>query len=168
MQSDALVSVKEYLNTSYRPDCEYLEGTILERNVGEKDHSGARMRLSSYLFVRREQWGIHVYPEQRVQVKSNRFRVPDVCIVVGEAPPEQIFIRPPFLCVEILSKDDRMSDVLVKVSDYLAFGVRYVWILDPRTRRAQIYDASGVHEVKDDRLWTAEPEILFPLDQLFD
>jgi len=61
-----------------------------------------------------------------------------------------------------------MTDVLVKVDEYLAFGVRYVWLLDPRTRRAQIYDASGVHEVKDGMLWTSDPEILVPLDRLFD
>jgi hypothetical protein len=33
------VSLSEYLNTSYRPDCEYLEGELLKRNVGEWDHS---------------------------------------------------------------------------------------------------------------------------------
>ncbi len=42
-----------------------------------------------------------------------------------------------------------MTDLLVKVGEYLAFGVRYVWILDPRTRRAQIYDLGGVDEVGD-------------------
>jgi len=41
------------------------------------------------------------------------------------------------------------------VDEYLAFGVRYVWILDPRTRRAQIYDPGGVHEVKGGMLWTS-------------
>jgi Uma2 family endonuclease len=61
-----------------------------------------------------------------------------------------------------------MTDTLVKVDDYLSFGVRYVWILDPRTRRAQIYDASGVHEMKDGMLWTADPEVLVPLNELFD
>jgi Uma2 family endonuclease len=168
MRSGTLVSVEEYLHTSYSPDCEYVDGKILERNLGEQDHSNLQMSLSAFLFNRRRDWGIHVYPEQRVQVRKDRFRVPDICVVLGERPPEQIFIRPPFLCVEILSKEDRMSDVLVKIGDYLAFGVSYVWILDPRTRRAQIYDRSGVHEVKDNNLWTLNPEILVPLDRLFD
>jgi Uma2 family endonuclease len=168
MQTGALVSVEEYLHTSYSPDCEFVDGKILERNVGEQDHSNLQMFLSAYLFNRRHDWGIHVYPEQRVQVKRDRYRVPDICVVAGERPPEQIFNRPPFLCVEILSKEDRMSDVLVKVNDYLAFGVRYIWLLDPRTRRAQVYNVSGVHEVKDGMLWTSDPEILVPLDQLFD
>jgi len=168
MQSDTLVSVEEYLHTSYSPDCEYLEGKILERNLGEQDHSNLQMFLSAYLFNRRQQWGILVYPEQRVQVKRDRFRVPDICVVVGSRPSEQVFTHPPFLCIEILSKEDRMSDVLIKVDDYLGFGVRYVWVLDPRSRRAQIFDASGVHDVKDGMLWTADPEILVPLNELFD
>jgi Uma2 family endonuclease len=168
MQTGTQVSVEEYLHTSYSPDCEYVEGTILERNVGEQDHSNLQMSLSAYLYNRRHDWGINVYPEQRVQVRADRFRVPDICVVLGARPPEQIFIRPPFLCVEILSKEDRMSEVLVRVNDYLAFGVCYVWLLDPRTRRAQIYDASGVHDMKDGTLWTSDPEILVPLDQLFD
>ena len=168
MQSGTLISVDEYLHTSYSPDCEYLEGKILERNLGEQDHSNLQMTLSAYLFNRRHKWGIHVYPEQRGQVKSDRFRVPDICVVAGERPPEQIFIRPPFLCVEILSKKDRMSEILERVSDYVAFGVQFIWVLDPRTRRAHIYRSDGVHEVKDGKLWTSDPEILVPLEELFD
>jgi Uma2 family endonuclease len=61
-----------------------------------------------------------------------------------------------------------MSEILERVSDYLAFGVRYVWVLDPRTRRAHIYRSGGVHEMKEGMLWTPDPEILVPLDQLFD
>ena len=61
-----------------------------------------------------------------------------------------------------------MSEILERVSDYVALGVRYVWILDPRTRCAHIYRSDGVHEMKDGMLWTCDPEMLVPLDQLFD
>ena len=38
-----LVSVEEYLNTSYDgPDREYVDGRIVERNLGEKSHHLAR------------------------------------------------------------------------------------------------------------------------------
>ena len=168
MRIGTLISVQEYLNTSYSPDCEYVEGKILERNLGEQDHSRAQGLLYGYLLNREKEWGIYVFPEQRVQVKADRFRVPDICVVAGERPPEQIFVRPPLLCVEIVSKNDRMSEVLERVDDYLSFGVRYVWLLDPRSRRAQIYNASGVHETKNGRLWTTDPEILVPFDALFD
>ena len=34
-----LISVEEYLNTTYRPDVEYVDGEIQERNLGEFDHA---------------------------------------------------------------------------------------------------------------------------------
>ena len=35
----SFVTVEEYLNSSYEPDAEYVEGEIEERNLGENDHS---------------------------------------------------------------------------------------------------------------------------------
>jgi hypothetical protein len=39
MGATTLISVAEYLNTSYSPDREYIDGHIVERNLGEKTHS---------------------------------------------------------------------------------------------------------------------------------
>src|SRR5205809_357514 len=136
MATGALVSISEYLSTSYRPDCDYVDGVIEERNLGERDHSRLQMAISGFFHLRRKEWGIHVYPEQRVQVSPTRFRVPDVCVVAGEEPEEQIFRTPPFICIEILSPEDRVSKVRQRIDDYLAFGVKYVWLLDPASRKA--------------------------------
>ncbi len=57
----------------------------------------------SHLYSREGEWGIKVFPEQRVQVSPNRLRVTDICVVAGADPQEQIFTRPPFLCIEIRS-----------------------------------------------------------------
>jgi Uma2 family endonuclease len=166
MERSTLVPVDEYLATSYRPDREYVDGQFLERNVGEWDHSKLQMIVSAYLYNRRNELSIHVVPEQRVQVKPTRFRVPDVCVVSGKEPSEQILTSPPFLCVEILSKDDRMSEMQERIDDYLSFGVRYVWLVDPRTKRAHVHTTKGSHEVKD-ALRTRDPEIVLPLEELF-
>src|SRR5882724_7628055 len=95
MASRTLISVEEYLRTSYRPDCDYVDGEVLERNVGELDHSWLQTALSSYLFARRGEWNITVLVEQRVQVSTTRFRIPDVCVILGPKPAEQILTRPP-------------------------------------------------------------------------
>ena len=60
MASRTLISVEEYLRTSYRPDCDYVDVEVLERNVGETDHSWLQTMLSAYLVARRAQWGITV------------------------------------------------------------------------------------------------------------
>lgn len=167
MASGTIIPVAEYLSTSYSPDREYIDGVVLERNLGERDHSELQMEISFWLRSRSRELGIWVFPEQRVQVKATRFRVPDVCIVAGAKPEEQIFTRPPFVCIEILSRDDRAREVQEKIDDCLAFGVRYVWVVDPATRRAYVHAAAGSHEAKDGILRTENPQILVPLAEIF-
>ncbi|HEX4230990.1 MAG TPA: Uma2 family endonuclease [Bryobacteraceae bacterium] len=158
MSTATAVSLSEYLETSYRPDCDYLDGELLERNVGEWDHSLLQSELSRYLGNRQKQWGIRAVVEQRVQVKAKRFRVPDITVLTGP-PTGQIIQQPPFLCIEILSPSDRMAEMQERIDDYLNFGVRYVWLIHPKTRRAFVYTADGVREAKDGILSTEGPEI---------
>jgi len=159
------VPLREYLETSYRPDCDYLEGELLERNVGEWDHSRLQVLLSSYLSNREKQWGILVVLAQRLQVKSRRFRVPDIAVLTSP-PSGQIVTEPPFLCIEILSRSDHMEEMQERIDDYLEFGVRYVWLINPRKCRAFVYNAEGVREVKDGILYTANPDLHVSLAEL--
>ncbi len=165
MASATFVPLSEYLETSYRPDRDYLDGELLERNVGEWDHSRLQMLLSRYLSNREKEWGILVVPEQRVQVKARHFRVPDISVLTGP-PSSPILTEPPFLCIEILSKSDRMEEMQERIDDYLNFGVHYVWLINPRKRRAFIYRSEGVQEVKDGVLWTANPDLRVSLSEL--
>jgi Uma2 family endonuclease len=169
MPTKTLISVEEYLATSYRPDCDYVDGVVEERNLGELDHGWLQGLLIAYFFARRKEWGISVIPELRVQVKPTRFRVPDVCVVLGGKPAEQILTKPPFLCIEILSPEDRMSRVEERIDDYLAMGVPYVWVLDPATRRAYVATAAdGLREVKSGVLKTGNPALEVPLAEIFE
>jgi Uma2 family endonuclease len=58
-------------------------------------------------------------------------------------PVKGFFPGPPDLAVEVLSPDDRASEVLDKVRDWLQAGCQAVWIVDPRTRRISIYRSSN-------------------------
>ena len=60
-----------------------------------------------------------------------------------------------------------MSRVRTKIDEYLAFGVPYVWLIDPQRRRADVYTASGFYEAKDGVLRTEDPAIEVPLAELF-
>jgi Uma2 family endonuclease len=167
MKAPVLVPVEEYLRTSYRPDCDYVDGEVLERNLGERDHSKLQREFILYFGTRAKQWGIHVFPEQRVQVSAQRFRIPDVCVVVGREPQEQIFRDPPFICIEILSKDDSVRSTQKRIDDYLKFGVPYVWVVDPAERRAWTCSLDGNREVKDGVLRTENPSIEVSLVEVF-
>ena len=162
-----LVPVEEYLTTVYRPDCDYVDGEVLERNMGERDHAWLQGAFTAYFFARRKERKITVLPEMRVQVKPTRFRIPDVCIVLGDTH-EQILTKPPFLCIEILSPDDRWSRVKERINDFLAMGVPYVWVVDSQTKQAYVATPDhGLREVKDGILRTENPAFVIPLDELF-
>ena len=61
MSTTTLVSEQEYLHTVYEPDCEYEDGILIERNVGEQEHSWLQAALAAYFFKRRKAWGIEVF-----------------------------------------------------------------------------------------------------------
>jgi Uma2 family endonuclease len=60
-----------------------------------------------------------------------------------------------------------MSEMLERIDDYLQFDVRYVWVVDPGTRRAWVYTRDGGHEAKDGILRTETPAIELPLPKIF-
>jgi Uma2 family endonuclease len=167
MASRTLISVEEYLRTSYRPDCDYVDGEVFERNVGETDHSWLQTMLSAYLVARRTQWGITVLVEQRVQVTATHFRVPDICVLLGPKPAEQVLTKPPFICIEILSPEDRWPRTQQRIDDSLAMGVPYVWVLDPATKTAySVSRPAGTKQVTG-ALKTQNPSIEVALSEIF-
>jgi Uma2 family endonuclease len=86
---------------------------------------------------------------------------------VREAPKEQIFRTPPFICIEVLSPEDRTSRFQQRIDDYLTFGVPYVWVIDPATRRAWVHTKAGVQESKDQLLRTENPTFTVSLVEIF-
>ncbi len=162
------MSVEEYLRTSFDPDCEFVDGEVLERNVGEKGHSKVQKRLIVLFAKYEEEWGVFTLQEWRFKVTERHYRVPDFCIVAGPEPDEAVLNTRPLVCVEILSPDDRMNRMSKKIADYLAYGVRYVWILNPKTREAFVHTNSGVHPVTDGALRTENPTIEIRLNEIFD
>ena len=47
-----LVSVQEYLDTAYSPDREYVDGQLVERHVGEHNHSRLQALITGLLLGR--------------------------------------------------------------------------------------------------------------------
>jgi Uma2 family endonuclease len=143
MDATTLVSVEQYLSSVYEPDCDYVDGEIEDRNVGEKDHSKLQFRVQMPLS---RIPGIAIFPEIRIRVAPTRYRVPDVSVYLTE-PAEQVFTTPPFLVVEILSPEDGWSRLTRKLEDYFAMGCPNIWILDPVRSKAYRYLGDAVCEV---------------------
>jgi len=164
MSTTTLVSFEEYLGTSYRPDCDYVDGAVIERTVGQKDHSKL---LGALLGWFRDRHPLIAFPSQRLQVSPTRCRVPDICVVHLPEPEEQVFTQPPCICIEILSPEDRFPKLQDRLDDYLAMGVPNLWVIDPASRRGWRITTEGHFEALDHCLRTPDGQVSLPISDLF-
>ena len=164
---DGFISVREYLRTSYSPDCEYVDGRIEERNLGEKEHSILQTFFAFLFRLHRVEWGVEVFAELRTHVAARRFRIPDVLVTRAEVKFEGVLDSPPLIAIEILSPDDRLSGMQTKIDEYIAFGVEHIWIFDPQRRSAWRADREGLHPVTEGELTVAGTPIRVVLGEVF-
>ena len=157
MATAQLISVEEYLHTSFEYDAEYVEGRIVQRPLPQRRHSMMQSWLNRTLHAAGRPFGYRVWVEQRIrtQWQPARFRVPDLCVTLGD-PGVEIFVVPPFLFIEVLSPDESASGLQTKLREYLRLGVTYVWVIDPVTNTGEIHTSGGIERIDDGR-FTAGP-----------
>ncbi len=142
-----LIPIEEYMHTSYSPDCEYIDGIIVERNVGLGRHSFTQGKIVACLENVITQKDLMAFLALRTQVSPTRVRIPDVSVI---SELEEVTSKPPLLCVEVMSPDDRWNRIRASVHDYEEMGVPCVWVVDPYERRAWIFEEDKPPvEVKD-------------------
>jgi Uma2 family endonuclease len=141
----AALPVAEYLRTSFPDlDKEYRDGELVERSLPDYLHSKTQGLLIALFVALRKTFPVFVCPELRVQVRPGLIRIPDVSVYYPHEPQERVPTTPPFVAIEILSPDERMTDVRNKLAEYRAWGVTYVWLVDPHSKRMYTCDAELV------------------------
>ncbi len=164
MSVEPPVSVEQYLSTAYDPDVEYVDGELVERSVGGWLHS---LVQSNIIFaLRRKYAGLKVVAELRSQTTETRYRLPDVS-VLRLAPRTRYLLDAPFIAIEILSEEDRMTKVIEKLLEYEAKGVPNIWVIDPRLRRMSVFRAGALVAVSEDSLRTQCGEVEITREELF-
>jgi Uma2 family endonuclease len=158
------IPLHEYLGKSFRPDREYVDGEIRERNVGKYEHARVQALLTRWFGNHEQEWGVQVVTEQRVQVSPTRVRIPDVALLTLGPQPD-VIVDPPLLVIEILSPDDSYSDTQARAQDYRAMGVETVWIIDPTTRTGRM--CSGTEWVEASRLEIKRTPLYVNLPDIF-
>ncbi len=167
MASTTLTPVLEYLNTTYRPDCDYVDGELKERNVGEQSHASIQGILTAIFHTHREAWQVRALPEQRVQVTPTRYRIPDICVLRRSDPKDPVISKAPLLCIEVLSKDDTLTEQQERVNDYSAMGVVHIWAIDPLLRIGYVASSRGFVQPDDGFLRIENTPIAIRLADLF-
>jgi Uma2 family endonuclease len=148
----SLVSEEEYLRTSYRPDCDFVEGRVEERNVGEFEHSRVQHMLDRIFGIHEREWEVITTPECRLQVGPQRYRVPDVMVLRREQKVKRIVREAPLICIEVLSPEDTWAKIRERLDEYVAMGVEHVWCFEPDAREVRRYTASGFDKVTAEEL----------------
>ena len=131
----AQVSVEEYLKSVYKPDVEYVDGELEERNVGEIEHAEMILAVLMWFASHKQEWQIRLLPDVRVQVTRERFRIPDVCVCAASNTDTRIVTTAPLVVVEVLSPEDRIANYHERIADYMGMGIRGIWVIDPETRK---------------------------------
>jgi Uma2 family endonuclease len=167
MATPVLIPEQEYLDTTYRPDRDYIDGELKERNLGETQHSTMQNILAVIFHANRNVWGLRTFPEQRVQTRSRNYRIADFCAVPVGTPVQPILYTPPLICVEILSRGDSLGDMQERVDDYVGMGVQNIWLFDPIRRRAWTADSSGIHPLLGAEFSVPGTPIRIPLADLY-
>ena len=167
MATPVLISEQEYLDTTYRPDRDYIDGELKERNLGETPHGTAQGLLWSIFHANRKTWEIRAFSEQRVQTSSLNYRIADICAVEVGVPVGPILYSAPLICIEILSRGDSLGDMQERVDDYVAMGVENIWLFDPVRRRAWTADANGIHPLHAQEFSVTNTPVRIPLADLY-
>ena len=165
MKAGTFISVEEYLNTSYDPDVEYVDGVLVERNVGDEQHSNVQSNV--VVALRNRYRNIKVYPELRSRVTQTRYRVPDVCVTLLPATGQKALLEAAFLAIEILSEDDRMTRVIEKLKEYASNGTAHIWVIDPRLRQMFTFRGNTLQEVQSDGIATDDPRLELTREEVF-
>jgi Uma2 family endonuclease len=162
-----LLSIEEYLRTSYHPDADYVDGEIEERNLGEYEHARLQYILATIFGRYEREWNVRGLTEQRIYINSSRVRICDLCLISRDAVRERVLRQPPLLCIEILSPEDRLSRAEIVLQDYLNIGVQNIWLLDPIRQAAHIFNSTGLHIVNTTNLTVPNTPIHLDLTEAF-
>ncbi|HUR87193.1 MAG TPA: Uma2 family endonuclease [Solirubrobacteraceae bacterium] len=142
-----------YRNEPYRQ--ELIEGILHEMEPPGAEHGRVAMTVGMLLFnhVREHDLGIVFASEVGFQLASDpdTVRAPDVCFVAAERIPDTgipvgYWAGPPELAIEVVSPNDRRSEVEGKALHWLDAGTRAVVVVDPPLRTATLYRSR--HDVR--------------------
>jgi Uma2 family endonuclease len=147
-QIETLVTGEELLAMGDIGPSELVEGRIVPMSPTSHKHGIYEGNFHEFLkaFVRQHNLGKVMVGKVGIYIRRNpdTVRGADVVFISNERYAEQKkeggFLEvAPDLVVEIMSPDDRWSEVTQKLREYFSIGVRLVWVADPEVRTVYAY-----------------------------
>ena len=128
---------------------------IMSLTGGESGRRNSELTTDLTIWNRQHRLGQVFDSSTGFRLPNGAVRSPDAAWVRQEAwealTPEQrrkhLPLCPDF-AVELLSETDSISDIVIKMQEYLDNGLRLGWLIDPKTETARVFRANGSVEVK--------------------
>jgi Uma2 family endonuclease len=89
-----------------------------------------------------------------------------MCVTLTE-PETDVLQDPPFIAIEILSKDDSAADLLEKLAGYAAIGTPNIWIFDPRKQHMYTYHTGILQEIAGQTIATTDAAVSLTRAEIF-
>ena len=142
-----LISGEDLAAMGYLGRCELIEGKVVMKSPTGSRHGIVEVNIGATLhgFVRAHQLGTVQGGEVGIYIRRDpdTVRAPDVLYIskerVAKLSSSAYLDVAPDLVVEVLSPDDRWSEITQKLREYFAIGVRLVWVADPDARIVYAY-----------------------------
>ena len=148
MASRLQVAPSEYLSTSFDgTDREYVRGEIVERSMPNFLDGEMQFELAFRFRQLRDSHRLFGCSETRMRLAPDLYRIPDIAVFAESKPDEPVPSRPPLVVIEIISPDDRYSEMLEKLAEYQQWGVANIWVVDPHRRTLAAYEDGALRTV---------------------
>jgi Uma2 family endonuclease len=141
------VTAEQYLGMTFEHDAEFVHGEIVERSMPDYIHARIQVLLAFLFEKLKRSHGLYACAELRVRVAPALVRIPDICVFAGQQPQQPVPDTPPLVTIEILSKDDRHSNLMQKLEEYRVWGVPHIWVVDPMTKQFSVHTELGLQRV---------------------
>ena len=146
------ISLDEYLDTSFRPDMELVQGELKGKGMVSPLHGRVQFLIGHWFELHVQNWNLIASMEARTQVSGNSVRLPDVVLFHAGPIPPRAFTHPPLVAIEVLSPTDTWSDLKNRFDDLYRAGVKDIWLIDPDTQSAFVWTGDSLVEVHESQI----------------
>jgi Uma2 family endonuclease len=140
------IGVEEYLDLVFddRPEPDYVHGKVVDRALPTPIHSQIQSLLAIFFAPLLTRIRLILMSGLRVQIEPRLFRVVDFTVYLDSRPEGRYATTPAYVAIEIVSPDDRHSELTERLEDYRRWGVPHVWLVDPQLKRMYKYTEAGL------------------------
>lgn len=177
--SPGLISAEQFAEMQFDGPCELVRGEIVEMTRPDQSHGNvcSEIAVALTLWARPRHAGRITTNDGGILTERDpdTLRGADVAffaagqLIDGKLPRGQSALVP-VLAVEVLSPSNSWTQMRRKIDEYLAAGVREVWIVDPEARTVETFRADSAPRLHRQAMMLTSPELAefsVPVAELF-